>query len=118
MTEAPPTGVDATRRTRLANERTFLAWWRTSMATLGLSIAVGKLLPEVADEPHWPYVTLGLVFALLGSALSLLGWWRYAELDRALRGGDEARAPTWVTVSLSALLGVLGLLVTVILIAT
>ena len=94
MTEAPLTGVDATRRTRLANERTFLAWWRTSMATLGLSIAVGKLLPEVSDEPHWPYVTLGLVFALLGSALSLLGWWRYAELDRALRGGDEARAPT------------------------
>ena len=26
--------VDATRRTRLANERTYLAWWRTGLASL------------------------------------------------------------------------------------
>jgi putative membrane protein len=117
MTEEPP-AEDATRRTRLANERTFLAWWRTSMATLGLAIASGKLLPEVSDPPHWPYVTLGLVFAVLGAVLSGLGWWRYTVLDRALRGGEEARAPEWMTLSLSLLLGVLGLLVVVILVAT
>jgi len=114
----PATGEDATRRTRLANERTFLAWWRTSMATLGLAIAVGKLLPEVSEGPHWPYVSLGIVFALLGSALSLLGWWRYVTLDRTLRGGDEARPPAWMAATLSGLLGGLGLLVTLIVIAT
>jgi inner membrane protein YidH len=114
----PPPAQDATRRTRLANERTFLAWWRTSMATLGLAIAVGKLLPEVAEGPHWPYVTLGIVFALLGAALSGLGWWRYAVLDRALQGGDEARAPAWMTVTLSVLLGGLGVLIAIIVIVT
>ena len=117
MTE-PVTGVDATRRTRLANERTFLAWWRTAMATLGLAIAVGKLLPEVADPPHWPYYVFGVVLALLGATLSGLGWWRYATLDRALTGGDEARPPGWMTGTLSALLAVMGVLVAVIVLAT
>ena len=114
----PATGVDATRRTRLANERTFLAWWRTAMATLGLAIALGKLLPEVADGPHWPYIALGIAFALLGSALALLGWWRYASLDRALQGGEEAQAPGWLAGTLSALLAGLGLVIAVIVVAT
>ena len=55
------TGVDATRRTRLANERTFLAWWRTALGTEGLAVGVGKVLPEVTDGPHWPYVAFGLI---------------------------------------------------------
>jgi uncharacterized membrane protein YidH (DUF202 family) len=48
------TGVDATRRTRLANERTFLAWWRTALGTLGLAVAVGKILPEVTAGRRRP----------------------------------------------------------------
>ena len=40
-------GLDATRRTRLANERTYLAWWRTGLAALGLSVAIGALLPAL-----------------------------------------------------------------------
>ena len=46
--------VDATRRTRLANERTFLAWWRTALGTEGLALATGKLVPEVTDGPDGP----------------------------------------------------------------
>ncbi|HEX6762590.1 MAG TPA: DUF202 domain-containing protein [Gaiellaceae bacterium] len=35
------TGVeDATRRTRLANERTYLAWWRTGL-TVGVVVLLG-----------------------------------------------------------------------------
>ena len=30
---------DATRRTRLANERTYLAWWRTGLTSLAVSLA-------------------------------------------------------------------------------
>ena len=114
----PDTAVDATRRTRLANERTFLAWWRTAMATLGLGVAVGKLLPEVADPPHWPYVVFGVALALLGSGLSVLGWWRYVTLDRALTGGEEAKPPAWMTGTLSTLLAVMGVLVAAIVLAT
>ena len=59
--------VDATRRTRLANERTFLSWWRTALGTQGVAVAIGKVIPEVSEGPHWPYVALGTLLALLGA---------------------------------------------------
>jgi putative membrane protein len=110
------TGVDATRRTRLANERTFLAWWRTSLGCLGLAVGVGRVLPEVSDGPHWPYVVLGMLLAVLGSALALIGWWRHVTVDRALRGGEEATTPAWLVATLSATLSVAGVAVLVIVI--
>ncbi|MGI8557109.1 MAG: DUF202 domain-containing protein [Solirubrobacteraceae bacterium] len=45
----------ATRRTHLANERTYLAWWRTGITAL----AGGKLVPSLAHGARWPYVVLG-----------------------------------------------------------
>jgi inner membrane protein YidH len=44
---------DATRRTRLANERTHLAWWRTGLTALAVSFGAGKLLPALTDSPAW-----------------------------------------------------------------
>ena len=32
---------DATRRTRLANERTYLAWWRTGLTAMAVCVGVG-----------------------------------------------------------------------------
>ena len=107
------TGVDATRRTRLANERTFLAWWRTALATEGLALASGKVVPEITDSVEWPYVSLGLLLALLGTALALCGWWRHATVDHALRGGEEAAPPGWLIAILGALLGSAGALIAV-----
>jgi putative membrane protein len=112
------TGVDATRRTRLANERTFLAWWRTALGTEGLAVGVGKVLPEVSDGPHWPYVTLGLLLALLGAALAAVGWWRHVTVDRALHGGEEAVTPVWLVASLGAALAFAGVCVAVLVVAT
>jgi putative membrane protein len=112
------TGVDATRRTRLANERTFLAWWRTALGTEGLAVAVGKVLPEVTDDAHWPYIVLGLLLALLGVLLALVGWWRHVVVDRALHGGEEAVTPRWLVASLGAALAFAGVIVAVMVIAT
>jgi putative membrane protein len=112
------TGVDATRRTRLANERTFLAWWRTALGTEGLAVAVGKILPEVTEGAHWPYVALGLVLALLGAALAAIGWWRHATVDNALHGGEEAVTPPWLVASLGSVLAVAGIVVAVLVVAT
>jgi putative membrane protein len=60
---APPGGDrfdeagDATRRTRLANERTYLAWWRTGLTAFAVSLGTGKLVPALTDEaragPTW-----------------------------------------------------------------
>ena len=101
--------MDATRRTRLANERTFLAWWRTALGVEGLALATGKLVPEVTDAPHGPYVALGTVLALLGAALALIGWWRYTSVEHRLSGGEEAAAPAWLMPVLGGLLGLVGL---------
>ena len=107
------TGVDATRRTRLANERTFLAWWRTSLGCQALAVGVGRVLPEVADGPHWPYVVFGALLAVLGAMLGLIGWWRHATVDRALHGGEEAVPPAWLIATLSGTLSVAGIAVVV-----
>jgi putative membrane protein len=112
------TGVDATRRTRLANERTFLAWWRTALGTEGLAVAVGKVLPEVTDGPHWPYVILGLMLALLGVMLAVVGWWRHSVVDHALTGGEEAMTPAWLVASLGVFLALAGVIVAVLVVAT
>jgi putative membrane protein len=112
-----PSGQDATRRTRLANERTFLAWWRTALACEGLAVAIGKVLPEVNDGPDWPYLVLGTAFALLGSAVAAAGWWRHATVDRLLHGGEEVLAPAWLPASLGVVLAVTGLLIAVLVVA-
>jgi putative membrane protein len=115
---APASAVDATRRTRLANERTFLAWWRTALAVEGLALATGKLVPEVTEGTQWPYVLLGTLLALLGAALGLTGWWRHATVEHGLVGGEEAAPPSWLIATLGGALGVTGLMLAVLLLAT
>ncbi len=41
--------VDATRRTRLAAERTYLAWRRSALAAFAVSVGVGKVVPELTS---------------------------------------------------------------------
>jgi putative membrane protein len=113
----PPQAVDATRRTRLANERTFLAWWRTALGVEGLALATGKLVPEVTEGPHWPYVLLGAALALLGVLLALTGWWRHQTVDRALQGGEEALTPAWLIAVMGGTLAVFGAALAVLLVA-
>ena len=60
---------DATRRTRLANERTYLAWWRTGLTALAVCVGLGKLVPGVTEHvTRWPYELVGAGFGLLGIA--------------------------------------------------
>jgi putative membrane protein len=54
---------DATRRTRLANERTYLAWWRTGLTSLAVSLGAGKLIPALAPGVRWPYTVAGIGFS-------------------------------------------------------
>ena len=43
--------VDVTRRTRLAAERTWLAWWRSGIAAATAALAVGGLVPQLIEAP-------------------------------------------------------------------
>jgi putative membrane protein len=80
--------ADATRRTRLANERTFLAWWRTGLTTLAVAIGAGKIVPELTDTARWPAALLGAAYALAGIALLVLGQRRFVLVEAALDRGE------------------------------
>jgi len=83
---------DATRRTRLANERTFLAWWRTGLTSLAVGIGLGRVVPGVANVTKWPYEVVGAGFGILGLAFILIGHLRVRTVEQALRRGEFAHA--------------------------
>jgi putative membrane protein len=92
MSNAPPTreesAADGTRRTRLANERTELAWWRTGLTAFAVALAVSRIVPELADTRHrWPYVAAGVCFAVYGVAVIAYGSVRRREVERSLAEG-------------------------------
>jgi putative membrane protein len=114
LTGPPDDGADrrtdlADRRTSLANERTLLAWWRTGLTALAVALGVGRLLPEVApDATRWPFVVIGVAFAIYGIALFVYGTRRSGERDASLlgaSGGGPDRALAALTVA-GVLLGV------------
>jgi putative membrane protein len=82
--------VDATRRTRLASERTYLAWWRAALAAFAVSLGVGKLVPELTSGASVAYEIVGVCYALLGVAFIGYGFWRQQQLEAALLEGRFA----------------------------
>lgn len=77
-------GADPDPRFSLANERTFLAWIRTSLALIAGGIAVHAFHLQVPDE-------LGTVAAIalvgLGIAAAVSGWLGWMRTERSLREG-------------------------------
>jgi putative membrane protein len=100
---------DATRRTRLANERTYLAWWRTGLTALAVGVGAGKLIPEVAGGSAWPYELLGVGYSLLGIVFVLYGYRRQLEVEAAVRRGEWAPLDARVALGLTLAGAVLGL---------
>jgi putative membrane protein len=103
-------GQDATRRTRLANERTYLAWWRTGLTSLAVSLAAGRVVPTLSNGTAWPYEVVGAGFAILGVACIVNAYQREREMDRALREGRFATLDPRSTMVLTALGVTLGVL--------
>jgi putative membrane protein len=119
---APPGGGrfdeagDATRRTRLTNERTYLAWWRTGLTAFAVSLGAGKLVPALTNETRWPYVIVGVGFAALGVAFVGYGFMRERTVGRAIARGEYVRADErllGVLTAIGILLGVALLVVVV-----
>jgi putative membrane protein len=88
---------DVTRRTYLAAERTWLAWWRSGIAAAAAALALGAVVPDVVEGAGWPYVALGCGYALASLTMFLLGALRKRAVDRALDAGTYAELPgVWV----------------------
>ncbi len=84
---------DVTRRTYLAAERTWLAWWRSGIAAAAAALAVGAIVPDLVEGAGWPYVALGCAYALASLTMFVLGALRRQAVDRALDTGTYAELP-------------------------
>ena len=82
----------------LANERTFLAWIRTSIAVISLGFVVAKfsvwlnelaakLQPGVKVHHSGASMLIGVSIMALGGLLALLAAWRYDVVNRAIESG-------------------------------
>jgi putative membrane protein len=87
--EMPSEGWDAIRRTRLAAERTELAWWRTALTSIAVAIAVGRVVPELSGtSTEWPYLVVGVGWALYSVALFSYGSIRSRRVEIAVDRGE------------------------------
>ncbi len=107
---------DANRRTRLANERTYLAWWRTGLTALAVALAAGKIVPGVTGGARWPWVILGVLYALLGLGFIAYAYVRQTAVDAAIARGEFERPDPRAIIVLTAAGAVLGVLTIVLVI--
>ena len=113
----PDKAGDATRRTHLANERTYLAWWRTGVTALAASVAVGRVVPSLTHQARWPYAVVGAGFALLGIVALGYGFQRQRKVREALKTGEFAHPSEGVLLALTLWGVVLACLLLVIVLA-
>ena len=103
----------------LANERTFLAWIRTSIAVISLGFVVAKFgvwLRELATRlaPQTPIPSTGLSLPIgvammaMGGALAVLAAWHYHLVNLAIERG-EVRANRGLILAVTAGVAVLAL---------
>jgi uncharacterized membrane protein YidH (DUF202 family) len=105
-------------RTRLSSERTQLAWWRTGLAAMAVSLGVGRVVPALDDSTvQWPYTLVGVAFALYGIALFSYGNVRSTGIARAVDRGEFSAPSASVSMWLGAVGGLLGLATAIVVIA-
>lgn len=105
-------GTDPDYRFTLANERTFLAWFRTALALIAGGVAVVQLIPEFAF-PGARHI-LGTALTVSGGALSLAAVRRWRRVQDAMRH-DRDLPPTRIPALLGLALAVITVFVVVLL---
>jgi putative membrane protein len=83
----PEQNLDQRRNSSLAAERTWLAWWRTSLGATAGALAVGRFAPDLLDVAPWPYIVLGCGYGVLAIALLICGALRQRALEAQLEAG-------------------------------
>jgi uncharacterized membrane protein YidH (DUF202 family) len=110
-----PSELDQARRTSMAAERTWLAWWRSALAATAGALAVGRFAPQLLDVAPWPYVLLGCGYAAIAIGLVVVGAQRQRDLEHALRTGGHTPLP-FRTVACFTVGGIALALMTVVLV--
>ena len=76
------------------------------MTAFAVSFGSGKLVPALTDQTSWPYVVVGVGFALLGVAFVAYGFLRQRMVERAIARGEFVR-PDERLLSLLTAVGIL-----------
>lgn len=92
--------IDETKRATeyLANERTFLAWIRTSVAVISLGFVLARFSvwlrefslqrqPQMQVHRGGISLPIGVAMMIFGGALTLLAAWRYHVVNRDIEHG-------------------------------
>ncbi|HEY9848871.1 MAG TPA: DUF202 domain-containing protein [Leptolyngbyaceae cyanobacterium] len=111
------------QREHQANERTFLAWLRTSIALIGFGFAIarfGLFLRELesalrqqntASPSFINSQNLGLSLVLAGILIIALSVWRYNQVFRQIETSNYQpnRLMVWLTAIVVAIVGILSI---------
>lgn len=98
----------------LANERTFLAWFRTAISLLGFGILIAKLRflqaggAGLGPSAGIRSTRLGLAFAVAGLLTLVLSAWQYGRTKQMLDSG-KYKSPVLIIFAFSAVAISLGL---------
>jgi putative membrane protein len=112
----------------LANERTFLAWMRTSVGIMAFGFVVVKFslfvkqLSLVLDkkemvQPKGYSSLAGIILVIVGAVASVLSWLRYKSTERQLNEGGYKNSSFLIT-ALSTFVFLVSIFLIVYLIAT
>jgi putative membrane protein len=119
MNQKPDTPEDPS--TRLAGERTLLAWVRTGLAMMGFGFVVarfGFFLREIAAAgnmaapPHTGFsLWIGTTLVLVGIIVSLLAAWEHFRFLQRLDQRLPYHAPRWsLGIIVAVFLGFIGVI--------
>ena len=125
MTTRPDSGPRTTDH--LANERTFLAWIRTSLAIIGLGFVMAKFSVWLrqflaADRPNIPLprpglsLPAGLALMAFGALVAVLALVRFRTVERGIARGEFRSA--FVTTALVTVVVVIVAVALIVYLAT
>lgn len=104
-------GTDPDPRFSLANERTFLAWVRTSLGMIALGVGVATFVSTT--ETRGFSIVIAIFLVVLGGAMASISWLRWLNVERAMRAGHgipPSRMAPYLAIGIAAL-AVLSILV-------
>lgn len=102
-----PDGIEPDPRFTLANERTFLAWIRTSLALLGGGVALEAFALGIPATVRTPAAIILVLTALVITTTAIFRW---RSIERAMRHRQPLPAPGAVLVLTIGLLVATGVL--------